>query len=193
MAINMNRMGCQDAFDSQRTLKGFFMTAQDNKKPNDETTYQAAYHTAIRLLGRRAHSRKELAQKLGRRGYPDPIIDAVLRSCENHHYIDDAATCDSYCRELIRKGFGPRMIRQRIAKRGIKRDLIESVLETRYPRDAVRTTARAVAARKRDQLEGRFSEKRAIATRLARFLSQRGFPAGVIRDIVAEQGGDESI
>lgn len=176
------------------------MTIQDDKKPEYEAAYRSAYQSAyrsayssaIRLLGRRAHSRKELAQKLRRRGYPDPIIDEVLESCEGRRYLDDEAACHSYCRELIRKGAGPRMIRRRLAERGIKEGLIESVLETRYPPDLIRATALAVAARKRDQLENRFSEKGAIFARLARFLTQRGFPMDIIDAIIKDLNGDES-
>ena len=164
------------------------MTNQNKNKRN----YEAGYYTATRLLGRRPHSRLELAQKLRQRGYPDTIIEKVLGDCEAHHFIDDAATCDSYCRELIRKGFGPGMIRRRLAGRGIEGSLIESVLETRYPQDVIRATARAVAARKRDQLEARFSEKGAISARLTRFLTQRGFPMDIIYAIIRDLIGDKT-
>ena len=168
--------------------KDYLMTTHDKTNRDDE----AAYSTALRLLGRRAHSRKELARKLRQRGYPDPVIEEVLRKCEAHHYIDDAAACDSYCRELIRKGAGPWMIRQRLVGRGINNSLIESVLETRYPQDVVRVTARAVAARKRDQLAARLSEKGAINARLARFLNHRGFPMDIIHAVIEEHSDDES-
>jgi regulatory protein len=164
------------------------MTTQNKTKRN----YETGYHTATRLLGRRPHSRQELAQKLRQRGYSEPIIEEILGDCQAHHYIDDAAACDSYCRELIRKGFGPRMIRQRLAGRGIEASLIESVLETSYPSDLIRATARAVAARKRGQLESRFSENSAINVRLTRFLTQRGFPLDIIHAIINERTGDES-
>jgi regulatory protein len=167
--------------------KAYFMTTHDKT----DRDYEPTYSTAVRLLGRRAHSRKELARKLRQRGYLDAVIEKVLQNCEAHHYIDDAAACDSYCRELIRKGAGPRMIRQRLAGRGIQKSLIESVLETRYPQDVVRATARAVATRKRDQLAARLLQKGAINARLARFLTQRGFPMDIIHAIIEEHSGDE--
>jgi regulatory protein len=153
----------------------------------------AVYLQAVRLLGRRAHSRNELAQKLRRRGHADQVIAQVLSRCEERRYIDDATTCDSFCRELIRKGFGPRMIRQRLAGRGIAAELIQNALEVRYPPEIVRSTARTVAARKSHQLGNRFREKMEVRKRLARFLTQRGFPSGIIHEILNTPSGDNSI
>jgi regulatory protein len=155
--------------------------------------FEAAYFQAVRLLGRRAHSRYELAQKLRQRGHADRIIAQVLARCEEHRYIDDATTCDSYCCELIRKGFGPRMIRQRLAGRGIAAELIQNVLEVRYPPEIVVSAARTVAAHKSHQLGNRFREKMEVRTRLARFLTQRGFPSDIIHEILNTPPADNSI
>jgi regulatory protein len=155
--------------------------------------YEATYQRAIRLLTRRAHSRDELAQKLRQHGASEQIIDQVMVRCEERRYIDDAAACDSYCRELIRKGFGPRMIRQRLSGRGIAGELIQSALEILYPHDVVLATARAVATRKSQQLGSRFRKKFEIRMRLARYLTQRGFPSGIIHDILDDPLDDNSI
>ena len=155
--------------------------------------FEAVYLQAVRLLGRRAHSRNELAQKLRQRGHADQVITRVLKRCEERHYIDDATTCDNYCRELIRKGFGPRMIRHRLAGRGIATELIQNALEARYPREVVLSTARKLAARKSRQLGNRVREKMEMRTRLARFLTQRGFPSGIVHEILNDPTGDNSI
>jgi regulatory protein len=147
---------------------------------------EAAYETAIRLLAQRPHGQKELEQKLRQRGYGDPIRRVVLRRCMEGGYIDDAATCEAYCRELIRKGFGPRAVRQRLAGRGMDDKLVRSTLTTRYPQEAVYKNARTVAARKLQQLRDRFREKSELRMRLARFLAQRGFPADSAHDIIDE-------
>jgi regulatory protein len=134
-----------------------------------------------------------LAHKLRQRGAADQIVTLVIRRCEECGYIDDAATCDSYCRELIRKGFGPRMIHQRLARRGITAELIQSTLETRYPQDVVLATARLVAARKSRQLGSRFRVKVELHTRLARFLAQRGFPSAIIHEALNDPSSDHTI
>jgi len=146
---------------------------------------EAAYRAAIRLLGRRAHSRKELAQKLRQRGYAEAVRTEALRRCEAQNYLDDAAACEGYCLELIRKGFGPRAIRQRLAGRGFDGALIGSVLVALYPREVVRETARAVAVRKADQLRARYHESLELRARLTRYLNQRGFPADILHEVVA--------
>ena len=156
----------------------------DGKK--SERDFEAACRLAVRLLGRRAHSRRELEQKLRRRGVAEQTGAAVLTYCDDRGYIDDPAACEGYCRELIRKGFGPRAIRQRLNRRGLDGELIQSVVATRYPDAVVRKTAKKVALRKAGQLEGRYPEKTDQRRRLIRFLTQRGFPADVIHEVLAE-------
>jgi SOS response regulatory protein OraA/RecX len=85
------------------------------------------------------------------------------------------------------------MIRQRLAGRGIAAELIQNVLEVRYPPEVVVSTARTVAARKSHQLGNRFREKMEVHKRLARFLTQRGFPPGIIHEILNAPAGDNSI
>ena len=148
------------------------------------TQIEAAYETAVRLLARRAHSRGELARKLRRKGYADPIGNAAIDRCEALGYIDDTAACESYCRELIRKGYGPRAIHQRLTARAIHSDLIRSALATHYPEELVFTTATAVAHRKLRQLENRFRSPVELRPRLARFLMQRGFTRDTVQAVM---------
>jgi regulatory protein len=146
----------------------------------------AAYETAVRLLARRAHTRKELARKLRQRGYAEQISAEALDRCEANHYIDDGAACEGYCRELIRKGYGPRAIRRRLADRGIDPGLIGSALAAHYPQALVHATAATIARRKLHQLESRFRDPKELRPRLKRFLSQRGFPTDLLHEVVDE-------
>jgi regulatory protein len=141
----------------------------------------------MRLLARRPHSRKELEQKLLQRGFADQIRSDVIRRLDEQGYLDDAATSENYCLELIRKGFGPRVIRQRLAGRGIDNKLVRRALTAHYPLEAVRENAGRTADRKVKQLQNRYSEKSKLRVRLARFLAQRGFPADIIHAVMDEE------
>lgn len=152
--------------------------------PDPAAAQAAAYQAATRLLCRRGHSHNELKLKLSQRGFEEAVIDAALARCQRHNYLDDPTTCEHYCRELIRKGQGPRAIRQRLAQRGFEQALIEATLEAHYPTDTIIETAQAVAARKAEQLKTRHKERFDLRTRLARFLTQRGFPADVVRKAI---------
>lgn len=154
------------------------------KAPAEAAAEAAAYHAAIRLLCRRGHSRHELKLKLHQRGYADTIIATTLKRCERHNYIDDAASCEHYCRELIRKGHGPRSIHQRLVQHGFDRGLIDATIDTHYPAAIIHETARSVAARKASRLKKRYHEKHDLRARLARFLTQRGFPADVVHTTI---------
>lgn len=158
------------------------MKIRDKSQPDLET----AYETAIRLLARRPHTQKELTQKLRLRGCPDPILSEVLSRLIDKGYIDDAAACETYCQELIRKGFGPRVIRQRLASRGIDAGLIRSALTTYYLFEVVRENAKTAAIRKKRQLENRCLNENELRMRLMRFLTQRGFGPDIIHEVMAD-------
>ena len=150
---------------------------------------ETAYRAAIRLLGRRAHSRRELVDKLRRREHSPESVAEVIRRCEAHRYLDDEAACEGYCRELMRKGQGPRAIRQRLAGRGFDGDLIERTMDAQCSREAVMTSARSLSARKARQLLQRHGDPRKVRPRLARFLTQRGFPTEVVLKAIDEALG----
>ncbi|MDJ0782813.1 MAG: regulatory protein RecX [Desulfosarcinaceae bacterium] len=145
-----------------------------------------AHHTAIRILARRPHSGRELSRKLRQRGFSEETVAKVLAYCEANRFIDDAATSETYCRELIRKGFGPRAVRQRLSAHGFDTGLIQDTLAKVYTEEVIRNTAHKVGSRKLTQLQMRYAGKEEITPRLARYLAQRGFPATIVQDTLRQ-------
>jgi regulatory protein len=130
----------------------------------------ACERTALDLLARREHSRRELERKLGTRGFAEELIASTLDALEESGELAPARFTASFIRARAAKGQGPARIRAELAERGIDREQATELM-----RDADIDWA-ALAASVRDKRFGvqRPSDFKERA-RQARFLEYRGF------------------
>ena len=130
-----------------------------------KTSAALAREYGLTLLSNRQHSRKELGDKLLRKGTPDEAADDALDWLEDHGYLDDERYAGVVVRHYVAKGYGPGRIRMELTKRGISRehwdsafselpqtdDTIERDLRSRLrnpeDRDEVRKVSAALARR----------------------------------------------
>lgn len=88
---------------------------------------------ALRLLARREHSRRELEQKLARRGWEEALIASCLDELALAGLQSDERFAESFARARIDRAYGPLRIRAELAQRGIDRSLAQAVLRTLAP------------------------------------------------------------
>ena len=130
-----------------------------------KTSAALAREYGLTLLSNRQHSRKELGDKLLRKGTPDEAVDDALDWLEDHGYLNDGRYAGAVVRHYAAKGYGPGRIRMELTKRGISRehwdsafgelpqtdDTIERFLRSRLrnpdDRDEVRKVSAALARR----------------------------------------------
>ena len=98
----------------------------------DEIKYQSdlrrTRERALYLLETRAHSRKELFDKLVKTG-GEAAAGEVTARMEELGLLDDADYAARLARQLTeRKGYGEVRVRQELARRGIDRELIEDAM-----------------------------------------------------------------
>jgi regulatory protein len=136
----------------------------------------ACTRTALDLLTRREHSRRELTRKLAARGYPDDIVTLALDELERTGALANSRFADSFVRSRIAKGQGPQRIRAELAQRGIDAAAADEGLAAADV-DWL-ATIRAVRAKRFGPLLPRDYAERA---RQARFLQYRGFDSAQIR------------
>lgn len=80
---------------------------------------QKAEETALKLL-RVRHSRRKLAEKLMRKGFPRDIVTGVCDKMEGLGYINDADYAEAFVHDCVMlHRYGPRKIRQALYQRGI--------------------------------------------------------------------------
>ena len=88
-----------------------------------------AFDCATRLLFRREHGARELADKLEQRGYSAEEALEVIAECQRLGLQSDQRFAESFCRARIQKGCGPVKISQELQAKKLDRSLIRSVLE----------------------------------------------------------------
>ena len=84
-----------------------------------------ALDSAFRILARRDHTRKELADKLRQKGFDHAAAESALARCRELGYLDDAKTAMIIAGHLAESGYGPLRIRQTLGQKGIDDAVIE--------------------------------------------------------------------
>lgn len=98
-------------------------------KEQRELTLEEAKDKALRLLEFRAHSEKELADKLKRAGAREYDIEEILEFCRNYGFVNDRSYALSKARDLKNlKKYGVRRIRSELYSKGIPAEYIEEAV-----------------------------------------------------------------
>ncbi len=134
----------------------------------------------LRLLARRDHSRRELLDKLGLRGFQPSEAKPVIDAMAEQNWQNDARYAESYIRQRIASGYGPVRIRYELQQRGITnadpdaqieqqggwQNLLMGVYGKKYPEESSLTLNEWL--------------------KRSRFLQQRGFTTDMIKWLHAE-------
>ena len=136
---------------------------------------------AARLASGRMMSRKELNERLDRKGIaPDTIAEAV-DWLESLGAVDDAAYAGAVARHYAAGGYGPGRVRQELQKRGIPRELWDSAL-AQLP-----DSAAAIDKFLQSKLKGRTPDRTTLK-KLSDALLRRGFSWNDIRPALNRLG-----
>ena len=91
-----------------------------------ELTFEQTKDKALRLLEFRAHSERELTDKLKRAGAKGNDIEEVLEFCRNYGFVDDRSFAVKKARDLKNlKRYGIRRIKSELYSKGIAAEYIE--------------------------------------------------------------------
>lgn len=137
---------------------------------------KSALEYALYLLGYRARSRKELADRLSKKGYPGEQTEEALRRLSLMGYLDDKALASSLSRQAREtKSLGLRGAREYLNRMGVPREFARTALED-Y--DEAPGAAKVISKKSRSMEGVRPEVKR---RRLYGALSRKGFSAETIR------------
>ena len=137
---------------------------------------------ALKLLGYRARSRKELAERLRRKGFSSRQADEAIEQLQDTGLINDEDLASQLLRYSIEyKSFGKNGIRTFLAKRGLGRELIDKTLSN-HTLEIEEKTAVEFVERKMRTLKN-YSED-IVRQKLWGMLLRRGFSGDVIKRVV---------
>jgi len=145
----------------------------------EDRRYRAAFERALRLLGQREHSVRELTAKLTAKGVDAATAGLVVDDLRGRGLQSDARFAEAFVHSRVGRGQGPLRIRQELGSRGIDAAEIEACLDR--PGDEWRALAGEARARK-------FGDRAPVSrddwNRQARFLSQKGFPSNIVMGVL---------
>lgn len=136
---------------------------------------------AARLASGRMLSRKELTDKLSRKGIDPDTAEETADWLESLGAVDDVAYAGVIARHYAASGYGPGRVRQELQKRGVSRELWDDAL-SQLP-----DSADAIDRFLQKKLSGRTPD-RATLKKLSDALLRRGFSWSDIRPALNRLG-----
>ena len=83
---------------------------------------------ALEMLSRRPYSRRELKDKLLRKGQDEESAEDCVRWLAERGFLDDGEYAGAVARHYASKGYGPGRVRSELQRRGIDRELWDESL-----------------------------------------------------------------
>ncbi len=149
-----------------------------------ESSFLKAKDSAFRYLGMRLHSSAELKLKLQKKKFSISVIQSVLQYLQKENYLNDQDFVTQFTAERVsRKKDGPAKLNAELLKKGINRELINSVL-SRLDQENYFENALSLAERKLFQIMRNETDKRRIVQKLFAYLTSKGYESDVIRNVV---------
>ena len=139
----------------------------------DSASLTAAKEKALEALARRPLSRREVTDRLDRKGVRKDVAEEAADWLERLGYVNDEEYAGQIARHYAAKGYGPGRVREELAKRGVPRDHWDAALEQ------MPETGDAVDRFLRTKLHG--DPDRKEKKRVADALLRRGFSWEEIR------------
>ena len=157
--------------------------SEDTYRYITETTlYIKAQNTALKFLGYKMRTEKEVLDKLIKEQYSEEIIARVMEFLIKYDYINDREYCRRYIKETLKlRPKGIYMIKSELKAKGIDEDTADEALEEAKIDELV--VAEMLLEKK---YEGFAEMDQKELTRVYGYLQRRGFSFGIIKEAVAE-------
>jgi regulatory protein len=136
-----------------------------------------AMNRALRFLGYRARSEKELRERLRRYGYGEDTVGSVVGRLKELGYLDDEEFARLAVREKARR-YGPRRVLGELRKSGVEAELAQGVVNEEFAGRSELEEASSAAARRYNR-----GGSNAQARRVYGFLMRRGYSAEVCAEV----------
>lgn len=153
---------------------------------------QTAWMYAQRYLTAQPRTSGQVRRKLQQRQYDPPVVEAVIEALAEAGALDDQAYAADFVRmTLANRPMGRILLRARLARRLLPAAVIDAALQEHCPPEAERDAAARAFAHKARELPTTLPRQKRHE-KLGRYLASRGFPAGMIWDLLKSGDADES-
>ena len=141
-----------------------------------DSEVKMAFDKASDYLGSRMHTKKELSDKLLKKGYPKEVIVKAIEKLEEYHYVDDGLYSKQFMTE--NKRYSKRMLENKLRAKGVNNEIVsESISE--YVSDEDEFELCLKLAQK--YVKSKDMAKEGAVQKLFSSLARRGFAFDVIK------------
>jgi SOS response regulatory protein OraA/RecX len=159
--------------------------------PKDSSDANECYDVALRLLAVRAHSRLQLARKLGQRGFEREAVDATIERLVSEKWLDESRFAEELVRTQIRKQHGHRRIERELEAAGVDRRTSTAAVQASEEAAPESERLEAACRKKLDSLSARYGTEYFTEEdgrkKLAAFLLKQGYDASDVIEEVDRQ------
>jgi regulatory protein len=150
-----------------------------------EVTPARARQLALQYLARREHSRRELHDKLLKKGCAEALAVETVKRLEQEHLVSDDRFMESLIRARRTRGYGPLRIQKELQEKGVTAEAIEGWLDV-----SGREWLEDIRRVQRKKFGARLPKSYPERARQARFLQYRGFTYDQIQKVLNPHGQD---
>jgi regulatory protein len=158
---------------------GVHLSAERQLELLDQDAPFRARERALRLLGLRDRSRRELETRLRQAGFDAEVVCATVEWLAGLGYLDDGRFARAYAAEKQRSGWGPRRVRAELAAKGVERSIVEETMASAGEEEFEEGAAEGESVLEhtiRKRFGRQFAADPVTAERrLAGFLARRGY------------------
>ena len=138
------------------------------------------FDAALRFLGARPRSEREIRDRLARHEFDVTVVDRVIERLRRINLVDDAAFAAYWVEQrATHRPRGSRLLKQELRQKGVSHDVLVEAL----PSDDDEEGAYRAAQRKASSL--RAFDERTFKQRLGGFLQRRGYGYETVRAVSA--------
>ncbi len=148
----------------------------------------SARAVALRLLGRRPRTEKEIRTRLREKEFADSEIATTLEDLKRSGLVDDEEFARAFVRDALSlRPAGKMLLKRKLLLLGVSRDIVDRVLAESIDGGAEESLARDLAEKflSRARSSGRDEPQAKLRARLSAYLARRGFAWEVIQSTVS--------
>ncbi len=142
-----------------------------------ESEVKSAFEKSLDTVGRRMHSKKELVDKLLKKGYSSEVCEKVIEKLEEYHYIDDVLFAKQFAASNAK--ISKRSLKEKLNLRGVSADIVLEIISERTNDDEFELCM--VQAKK--YLKSRKVESYQDLAKLQASLARKGFDYDIIKRV----------
>lgn len=140
---------------------------------------------ALRFLARRAHSIRELREKLLKKGYDLKSITRILEELQHKNYLNDLEFAELLLKEEVQlRKSGPLLLKQKLNGKGIDPSVTDDLLRKIYSEELQIRNCRSLGQKKLATLSRKTPVKQ--KQQLVSYLKSKGYNWDLIQKVISE-------